>query len=176
MIMISLHKLPKPKTITIEGTVKLRWKILITIGLAILAVWLQDQIEKHEPHASASYGRCEGLEIWYSEYNSGYFQDKLPNDVVIDYGEYNPDFMATTSQLPDGRFHIAFNEVYTKAPRVAHITLLHEMCHVKTFDERDPETVHTLGGSHGPRWRRCMLILDFDGAFRRELIDAYERE
>ncbi len=153
---------------------KLRWKIVITIGLALLAVWFQDQLEKREPHATS--GRCEGLSAWYAEYNTGYFQEKLPRDVIIDYGEYNPEFMATTSQLKDGRFHIAFNEDLTKAPRVAHLVLLHEMCHVKTFGEDDVETRDTLGGSHGPLWRRCMLILDADSAFRRELIDAYERE
>lgn len=154
---------------------KLRWKIVITIGLALLAVFLQDILEKRTATHAVS-GRCEGLPVWYAEYNSGYFQDKLPKDVVIDYGEYRPDFIATTSLLKDGRYHIAFNEDLAKAPRVAHLFLLHEMCHVKTFDEDDLETRATLGGSHGPRWQRCMLILDFDGANRRELIDGYKQE
>lgn len=152
---------------------KLRWKIVITIALAMLAVWLQDQWDKH---CHASVGRCEGLNAWYDEYNANYFENELPKNVVIDYGEYNPDFMATTSKMSDGRFHIAFNEEFTKAPRVAHIVLYHEMCHVKTFDEDDLETKYSLGGSHGPRWRTCMLILDAEGAFRHELIDAYKGE
>lgn len=109
--------------------------------------------------------RCEGLNVWYDEYNETYFATRLPHDVVIDYSETGP-FMATTMKMSDGRFHIAFNEKYVASPRVAHIILLHEMCHVKTWEEN----------GHGRLWRSCMLSLDASGAFRAELIDGYREE
>lgn len=151
---------------------KLRWKIVITIGLAFLTVWLQNRFDKQTAHAVS--GRCEGLPVWYADFNEEYFQNKLPKDTEVDYGEYRTEFMATTSRMKDGRFHIAFNEDQTKAPRIAHLFLLHEMCHVKTFFEDDPETRDTPGGSHGPLWRSCMLTLEMEGANRAILIDAYK--
>lgn len=117
--------------------------------------------------ASRSVARCEGLDVWYNDYNNHYFYGRLPHDVVIDYSE-SSQYMATTSKMSDGRFHIAFNEKYTAAERVAHLILLHEMCHVKTWD--DPDHSHE---NHGKMWRACMLELDTEGAFRAELIDGY---
>jgi SprT-like family len=109
--------------------------------------------------------KCEGLNVWYDEYNDLYFAKKLPSDVVIDYSETGP-FMATTAQMPDGRFHIALNEKYTSAPRVAHLIIQHEQCHIKTWGEQK-------NSEHGKLWRACMLTLDAEGAFRAELIDGY---
>jgi len=114
----------------------------------------------------AAKGRCEGLLAWYADYNSGYFQDKLPKNVIIDYDEH--EYLASTMLTNNGRFRISFNKDYASSPRVAHLFLLHEMCHIKTWDEWDNLS------DHGPHWRSCMLVLDFDNAFRRELIDGYE--
>lgn len=107
------------------------------------------------------------LDRRYASNNSEFFDDKLPKDTVIDWAEHGSDNMATTSVLPDGRFHIAFNEKYCLADRTAHMVLLHEQCHVRTFSEitSDPRT------EHGPRWRTCMLNLYQQGAFKNELID-----
>lgn len=110
------------------------------------------------------------LDKWYSIYNSEFFNDKLPKDTVIDWGEYDLDRMGSTSVLPDGRFHIAFNEKYCLADRTARMILLHEDCHIATFTEttRDSKTWH------GPRWRTCMLNLYQVGAFKKDLIDGIE--
>jgi predicted SprT family Zn-dependent metalloprotease len=115
----------------------------------------------------SAFGRCEGLHAWYSEYNKEYFSDRLPHNVVIDYSQ-GGEYMATTVRMEDGRFHIAFNEKYTAAERVAHMILLHEMCHVKTWDALDQSH-----DGHGREWRACMLVLDSEGAFRAQLIDGY---
>lgn len=138
---------------------KLRWKILITILLATVTVWLQGYFERDH----AVPGRCEGLSIWYKQYNEDYFLNELPKDTIVDYSEAG-DFIATTSRLRDGRFHIAFNEKYAAAPRVAHIFLLHEQCHIFSWGETP---------DHGPRWRACMLAVDFQGANRAILIEGY---
>lgn len=143
---------------------KLRWKIVITILLAFLAVWLQGVLEDRTKVVHASSGRCEGLNVWYKTYNERYFDNKLPEDAIVDYGEYNDDYMATTSKLPNGTFHIGLNEKFTSAARVAHLVILHEQCHIATWNE---------AVDHGPRWRVCMLGLDIMGANRGLLIDGY---
>lgn len=120
--------------------------------------------------AKAKIDLPKDLDKWYSIYNSEYFGDKLPKDTVIDWSEYDPNRMSSTSVLPDGRFHIAFSEKYCLADRTAHIVLLHEDCHIATFSEitRDPKS------EHGPRWRTCMLNLYQQGAFKKDLIDGIE--
>jgi predicted SprT family Zn-dependent metalloprotease len=110
----------------------------------------------------------------YEEYNQQYFGNKLPKDIIIDHNE--PEMMASTMYLGGnaGRFLISFNDKYTAAERVADTTLLHEMCHVKTWDEQPTSGTFDQSSRHGPRWRSCMLQLDMQGAFRYELIDGYQ--
>jgi hypothetical protein len=137
---------------------KTRNKVLLVIALAALSVWVSNTVNKH-----AYAGRCEGLKVWYDGFNNDYFLDTLPKDVVIDYSEPG-DSIATTLKEENGRFHIRFSEKYAASPKVAHLYLLHEQCHVKTWDEEE---------SHGVQWRTCMLQLDMEGAFRRQLIDSF---
>lgn len=151
---------------------RLRWKIVITIALAALAVWFNDVVIHTPPppelHARA-VEKCEALPVWYAQYNEEYFHNRLPKDTVVDYGETGSGNIAMTVRMYDGRFHIGFNEDYASAPRVAHLFLLHEMCHVKTYDEKDQSNE-----GHGKMWRACMLELDMEGANRALLIDAYD--
>jgi hypothetical protein len=139
-----------------------RWKLVLFLALLVAWLWTVDII--HDINKHQRIEKCEGLKIWYDEYNQQYFENKLPKDVVIDYSGAG-GYMAITTMLSDGRFHIALNEKYTAAPRVAHLTLLHEQCHVATYDEIE---------EHGKRWRTCMLEIDAEGAFRANLIDGYE--
>lgn len=149
---------------------KTRTKILITILLAVGAVllqWAHDGYVDKARHARLGKP-CLALNMWYDEFNDEYFENDLPKNVVIDYGiTGNEDEIAATSQLPDGRFHIAFNEDYARAPRVAHVFLIHEMCHIKTWGEI---------AEHGSRWRTCMLVVDAEGAHRSQLIDGYTNQ
>jgi hypothetical protein len=115
-------------------------------------------------------GQSDDLNVWYDEYNKEYFYNHLPHNVIIDYSQTGR-YMALTTRMADGRFHIAFNEKYTAAERVARLILLHEQCHIKHWDAPDQEH-----DGHGREWRACMLELDAEGAFRVLLIDAYEEE
>jgi predicted SprT family Zn-dependent metalloprotease len=141
---------------------KLRWKILLVI-LAAVAFHL---LEQHLSPCSAVSLSTRELQTTYSEFNTMYFSDSLPANTAIDYGEYNIEYAATTTVLPDGRFHIAMNEKYVGAARFARVTILHEQCHVKTWNTEREE--------HGKRWRACMLQLDMQGAFREQIIDGYQ--
>jgi hypothetical protein len=148
-----------------------RTKILITILLAVLYFALVQHfndnrlVQTELPSARSKADLPSHLDWWNEGFNSEYFGDKLPKDIVIDWNERDDHNMATTTTLPDGRFHIALNEKYCLATRIAHVTLLHEDCHVLTFSEVED------GKEHGPRWKTCMVNLSQQHAFENELID-----
>jgi SprT-like family len=106
---------------------------------------------------------CQGLQEWFASYNEQYFLGVLPHDTKVEYGD--PDFgdpslarMAVTVHI-NGRFHIILSKKYNLAPPVAHVTELHEMCHVETFFSD-----HSLDG-HGRIWKDCMRRIENEGAF-----------
>lgn len=152
---------------------KTRWKILIAIAAGILCSWFVQNVQPRPMPAPPAAYSTKKLRETYASLNDMYFQNSLPQDVVIDYGEYNPKYAGTTKPLPDGRFHIAINEMYAGSERMLLITILHESCHVKTWD-RDMSN----GGAHqhGKYWRACMLQLDAQGIFREIIIDGYKEK
>jgi hypothetical protein len=116
-------------------------------------------------------GHPRDLDVTYREFNEQYFMGKLPKDTIINFDEKG-EFMATTVKLKDGRFKISFNKYYVSAQRVFRPTLLHEQCHIKTWNDNPSEDDLEVG-LHTRSWISCMLILDMQGAFRREWIDYY---
>jgi SprT-like family len=144
-------------------------KNLLVVGIlltTVLILWLIFRpAAPWVAPAPSGYELPKDLYKWYQIYNTEFFDDKLPRNVVIDWDEHDPSRMAATSKLPDGRFHITFNQRYCLADRVAHMALLHEDCHIVTWAERVPDV-------HGPAWRTCMLNLYQTGAFKAELIDG----
>jgi hypothetical protein len=153
-----------------------RTKVLLTIALAVLCSWLfgcgQEHLVPVRATANAN-GVVDAayMQSLYEVYNVGYFGKKLPQVLVIDMLETNPKWMASTMKMSDGSFIIHFNETSVVAARTGQLTMLHEMCHVKTWGEDV-----TLDGEpidHGRYWRSCMIQLDMQGAFRQVLIDNY---
>lgn len=137
-----------------------RTKILIAIAAAMLWFGIEhsrDNKPMRDPELTA-----QELRQYYDASNDAYFNKSLPMNTVIDYADTNSDSMAFTERLPDGRFHIAFNKKWGNGERYRHLSMLHEQCHIKTWEELD---------NHGPRWHACMYELDTQGAFRHELID-----
>lgn len=103
---------------------------------------------------------------WYKEYNDEYFDNKLPKETIIDFNLKNGDM--AVSEFPDFKtFHISFDPHYVAAQRTGRFTLIHEMCHIRTWAEA------VSGVDHGPRWRTCMLGIDQQGGFRNIIIDKY---
>lgn len=149
----------------------LREKILITILLAVLFVWLggcsRQGVESATTDGTTSARYLQNL---YKEYNEDYFHDSLPKDTTIDMNGSNPRNIADTMCDDAGKNCVMhFNKLYTRAPRVAALFLLHEQCHIKAWlGDRD-----TLGQQidHGRDWRACMLEVDAAGANRDILID-----
>lgn len=93
----------------------------------------------------------------YETYNARYFANRLPKDAVILYAPIGSvGEMGDTS--PCGKQTcIRLDPAYNAAPRVASMTLLHEMCHV--------ETTGTELDQHGAHWQACMQRLAQAGAF-----------
>ena len=96
------------------------------------------------------------LQTIYAQFNSDYFWNSLPSDTTVAYGLNDPAKMAATTKLA-GKYWIRLNYDYTKAPKVAEETILHEQCHIATWNEFDP---------HGRRWQMCMTRLAEAGAFK----------
>ena len=142
-----------------------RTKTLIVI---LLAASYFAFVQHFGAHSVSKSDLPRNLDRWNNDYNSEYFNGKLPSNILIDWSEHDNRYMATTTVLPSGRFRIALNQKYCLADRTAHLTLLHEDCHVLTFSEIS----ESKKSEHGPRWRTCMLNLHQQGAFKNELIDG----
>lgn len=141
---------------------KTRSKVLIVLLLAGLYFVLVQHFGAHCP--SNKY-LPHDLDRVYASNNSEYFSDKLPKDVVIDWSEKEEESMAVT-EVDYGRFHIKLNPFYVRADRTAWLVLLHEQCHIETWDEA------LKGEEHGHKWQLCMLRLEMSGAYRPILIDG----
>ncbi len=154
-----------------DPALRLRTKILIVILMAVIYVWAETYLSV--PAASGRQPSQADMDTAYREFNEVYFNNELPKDVVIDWAESKD--MASTVRMADGRFHLAFNEKYNQASRAMRESMLHEQCHVRTWRSLSEMTAEEiLTNQHGRRWRTCMLQLDIQGAFRREIIDYYE--
>jgi predicted SprT family Zn-dependent metalloprotease len=145
---------------------KTRTKVAITVVLALL-YWAVSQLSFDSGrHASVVGMTAAQLRTQYDNDNDRFFNNKLPKDVMIDYGETGSEYMATTAAVGD-TFRISFNPSYAKSERVDEYLLLHEACHIATWK---------YGVSHGPEWRICMLQIDAQGGFREIFIDGYQEK
>lgn len=89
----------------------------------------------------------------YQSYNEVFFHNSLPKDVYVSY-EILPGRLAET-QRNNGKFEIKLNPNYIRSQRHVAQALLHESCHIVTWDEVP---------LHGPQWQGCMLNLALHGA------------
>lgn len=154
-------------------TIREKWLLAILV-LFIWAWFLAGCGSKNEEHASIVIISQPEVTIpylknLYAQDNERYFQNRLPSDPSI--GMTEKLFMAST-MCEDGSCTLEFNPKYVAAFRVADFTMLHEMCHIKTWgQEINPATGKEF--IHGKIWRTCMLQLDAAGAFREIIIDNY---
>lgn len=153
---------------------KTRNKILLTIFLAVLAVWLFGCAQEHTSPVSATTiletnrVTTKYLETVYAAYNEEFFQNKLSPSTTIDLLE-EKDMASTLCE--NGVCNIKFNLRYVAARRTAAIVMLHEMCHIKVWNKE--MDIFGQQVEHGKLWRSCMLELDAAGAFRELIIDNY---
>ena len=167
-------------------------KAALAIILGILAWFLFGRTpEQDEPQREVHTGvfvnlaepksetTVEFIQQAYVAYNQAYFQDKLPKDTKISLDPQAIGMADTGCDNNLGDMGIdctmRFDLKYVLAPRTAESTLLHEMCHIKTWAKTQadtrPEGVSREEWDHNKYWRGCMLSLDAAGAFREINID-----
>jgi hypothetical protein len=156
--------------IGVKRPLRLRNKILLTIVLAV-GYWLL--IQHTKPRIAGNDNPCSAvpimtqteLQAWYKSYNNLYFNNHLPRNINIEWVDLHSKLRMGETQCTqtlklDGPSELScvirLDPVYNLAFPVAKATLLHEMCHVKTYDEFD---------DHGRRWQACMQELWMDKAF-----------
>jgi len=119
------------------------------------------------------------LERQYRVYNQQYFDNKLP-EPKIDTRLNNLYEAQTVCNTDGNNCSISFNLHYVAARRTAQGTLLHEMCHIKTWTKHLNSSLLPPSADsefyHDKSWRGCMLQLDAQGVFRVINIDFYREE
>ena len=159
-------------------------KIILTIFLAILFFCLfgcsSDKIIDYPATApltgDADVAHARSL---YPVYNEQYFGKHLPSEIQINFDLGGENIAETECLKEDGtNCTISFNPHFAAAGRTADITLLHEMCHIKTWKTHllkdKPVFMGTQTYYHDKSWRGCMLAVDTQGAFRQIIIDYYD--
>ena len=129
---------------------KLRWKILLVIGLGAAWFW-----------ASNAWGQSRRIDLkkYYVGYNEDYFDNTLPDIPVVWGNLSSQNWLGVTFLKEDGTpREIVIDRYAHPYPRQALQTLQHEMCHVSLRGE--PDGVD----SHGPKHEACMLRLAEKGA------------
>lgn len=93
------------------------------------------------------------LQRTYRRFNRLYFSNSLPDDVKVTWHRYPKNSKICGES--DSKV-IWINDVHRRYFKVWAVTLLHEMCHVMTSEERK---------SHGPKWEKEIRRLMRIGAF-----------
>lgn len=110
------------------------------------------------------------LQAIYADYNETYFGNDLPKDTKILYAsdpDGADDIGDTICSMDPTSMKVLTCTIYVApyaniAQPVAIETMIHEMCHIQTYqfkgsDEYDP---------HGKEWTSCMLRIAETGGFK----------
>lgn len=97
-----------------------------------------------------------GLYQAYALFNSGWFAGDLPEDTEIHLGDipsgyagYQSIMGLTDWDAQRKKFVIYISSKWNPGSSTADLTLIHEMCHVQTFNQEFDD--------HGPKWEQCMV-------------------
>ena len=111
------------------------------------------------------------LQDIYATYNREYWNGRLPKATIVwtalskKFGEtdgQNDADYGETDKADDGTFVIRLDVVKNKEANVARTTILHEMCHVKTWKD----TCHVDGRAQDcRRWLTELHRIMLEGAF-----------
>ena len=105
----------------------------------------------------STLGAAPDLQWEFDETNVRYFGGSLPKTTVYRSHQKENEWIGITSPCGVKQYCIEINTRLAPAPREQDFTLMHEICHVKTFISDN--------GTHGPLWEQCMLDLANKGAF-----------
>ena len=123
------------------------------LTLAIGAGWFYLGSHPREKHQYARSITLQQMKEDYLSYNALWFGNELPTDIT--FGHIYGNSLQAKTLNENGHFVMLFNPEYNKASSQADLNILHESCHIRTWDEFD---------AHGPRWVGCMRDLAARGA------------
>jgi len=128
------------------------------LGLLLLATTLclplQAQRPCETPRLPFNVGELQDL---YKTYNRTYWDGKLPANATVVWTGLNKERFGETTTDGNGRFVIRLDVMKNRERNVAKTTILHEMCHVKTYGQDKTD--------HGPRWLAELHRIMLEGAF-----------
>ena len=137
-------------------------KFLAGAVLAICAVLISQYVVP----AQATDGPT--VQSLYDAYNAAYFNDQLPPILVVlqsppPVGKEELEG-ETEHTVGSHWYKIFISPKYNITGDQQAETVLHEMCHVKVWEDAETSGVSYDGG-HGAPWQGCMLGLAKQGAF-----------
>jgi hypothetical protein len=156
-------------------------QVLILLGLGpntagidkpVYPASYRNRLKDEKPVDAAVASYCVDLAGCYAEFNTQYYDGKLPKDTVIELTS-KQIFVAQTSRVTtygnviSTHFLIRINTDYATEGVFEVAVLAHEMCHVKVWDE---ET------THGNVWENCMFDLSKKNFYENVFILTYSRE
>jgi hypothetical protein len=152
---------------------KTRWKIVIAIALGILVsyLWQHGDLSETRSERMGEVVVPTGSILWgeYQEYNKMYFGNTLPY-VTLEYtrildkdGEH--DVMADVSHNASS-YHIRIDKEFNPILKIADISLLHEICHIKLDASGEVPLTGTDEEAHGAKFQSCMMDLAARGAMK----------
>ena len=131
--------------------------ILLAVSLLSLPVQAQQKQKPKQDCDIIPLAFTPGqLQDIYKYYNRTYWDGKLPANTTIVWTYPGNDRFGETQQEADGRFVIRLDPIKNREGNVAKTTILHEMCHIKTYGERP---------DHGARWLAELHRIMLEGAF-----------
>ena len=138
-------------------------KFLVGAILAICAVLTFQHAVPAQPANGPS------VQALYDSYNAAYFNSQLPSVQVVlqtppPIG--NEVLEGETLHAVGGHWYkIYISPKYNITGDQQAETVLHEMCHVKTWEDAEASGISYDGG-HGKNWQNCMKGLAENDAFR----------
>lgn len=129
---------------------------LLTLGWYALGKISTPKGSSAKPKPVTTSALLEHVREQYVSYNEMWFDGKLPKDTIFTLTP-NTSFQAETDKV-NGTFVIRFNPKYNLVVSQIDLNLLHESCHIVTWDE---------DLDHGVRWVGCMRSLAARGALDR---------
>ena len=138
----------------------MKMKIILALALAAILIGANGLRAQYN-HNDAD------LQEQYRVLNHDFFNDRLPantsvrwQNIPMEHGRYV--LGATTESPNDGSFDIAIDTKTNVAFSTEEVTLLHEMCHVATYDY----AVAHGQDVHGPAFQACQEELYEAGAYK----------
>ena len=144
-----------------------RWTLLrlvinCLVFLLLFGVY-QRLAHKHSPAKAGDANPSLGYaNEQYKFYNKTYFNDALPMATIT--WLYDPSKRAET-EVTDKGYVLKLNPIYNQSETQMVEDILHEQCHIKTWEDAIGDPNILFEEAHGSHWQNCMKDLANRDAF-----------